>query len=806
MFVLSAAASAGDTRPTVQAVRITTPPKIDGILDEAVWSQAEPARDFIQLDPKEGQPGSERTEIRVLYDNDAIYFGCKFYDSEPDKIVSRLTRRDNSIESDNAALFLDTYHDHQTGCEFTFNAAGVKGDILLSNDGNRQDDSWDPVWELQTRITPEGWTAEIKIPLRILHFKNMESDTAENTWGVNFARYISRKQETEWWAFTPKSQTGFISRFGNLIGLKTIPDPKRLDVLPFIVGKQQNDPSTSVMPATRQFLGNGGLDLRYGLSSNFIVDATFNPDFGQVEADPAVLNLTQFETNYIEKRPFFVEGTQILHFKTFYGDNGPGLFYSRRIGRAISSSEVAVPTGGHIESMPQAVTILGASKLTGRTNSGLSVGVLDAATQEENATVVDSTGVRHSVLLEPFANYNVLRLKQDILDNSNVGVIFTSTLKNQRSPAFATGTDWNIRFGQNTYQADGFLALTDRTNLPTSTNPLPERISGTAGKFNFAKIAGEHWLWDAEMDYTAKKYYVNDAGYFRSPNDIGDNVGVTYKEDVPGNIFRNYNVSLGGFTRWNFDGYILFRGLNVNASGLFNNYWRTSLSLGGNANGYDQYETRGNGLYWTPKSYSSSISVQTDSRGSVVVGVSEGFNWDAKKQRQWSQDIAADLKPISWMEWTLDWSFAIDNNRESWARNSTINGAAIFADRSTIQHSLTLRNTTTFTRDLTLQIYQQIFVAKGHYGYLRQLSGVSDFVPVDPAEPLVDDFNFQVLHTNVVLRWEYLPGSTLYLVWSQARNGYYGDYYTPFTNDVENTFVAPPSNVFLLKVSYLLGQ
>jgi hypothetical protein len=500
-----------------------------------------------------------------------------------------------------------------------------------------------------------------------------------------------------------------------------------------------------------------------------------------------------------------VEGTQILHFKTFYGDNGPGLFYSRRIGRAISPEEVDVPTGGYIESMPQTTTILGAAKLTGRTNGGLSVGVLEAATQEENATVVDSAGVRHSQLLEPFANYNVLRLKQDILDNSNIGVIFTSTMKNQRSPAFATGTDWNIRLGQNTYQADGFLALTDRTNMPTSVNPLQERITGTAGKFNFAKIAGEHWLWDAEIDYTSKKYYVNDAGFFRSPNDIGDNASLTYKEDVPGSIFRNYNVSLNGFTRWNFDGNILYRGLGVSGSGLLNNYWSTSLSFGANANGYDQFETRGNGLYWTPATFSSSASIQTDSRESVVLGVGESLYWDAKKQLEWSQDITVNIKPFSWMAWTLDWTFDIDKNRESWARNSSINGAAIFADRSTIQHDITIRNTTTFTRDLTLQIYQQIFVAKGKYESLRQLSGVSDFVGIDPAEPSEDDFNVQALHTNVVLRWEYMPGSTMYLVWSQARNGNYGDYFNTFGNDVQNTFLAPPSNVFLLKISCLLG-
>ncbi|MBI1807751.1 MAG: carbohydrate binding family 9 domain-containing protein [Ignavibacteria bacterium] len=305
-LVSTSTAVAGDSPRTVRAVRVNTPPRIDGVLNDEVWKVAEPTSDFIQRDPEEGKPASERSEIRVLYDDEALYFGCMYYDSEPNKIVARLTRRDNEVESDRASIRIDSYHDHQTGYEFTFNAAGVKIDILQYDDANREDDSWDPVWDIQTKLTDQGWVAEVKIPFRILHYRPASLDSADNVWGINFLRYISRKQESERWAFTPKSQSGFISRYGHLIGLRDLPTPRQFEVLPFITSKESYNPASTYQMKRQDFLSNAGVDLKYGLSSSFTLDATVNPDFGQVEADPAVLNLSTFETFYPEKRPFFI--------------------------------------------------------------------------------------------------------------------------------------------------------------------------------------------------------------------------------------------------------------------------------------------------------------------------------------------------------------------------------------------------------------------------------------------------------------------------------------------------------------------
>jgi hypothetical protein len=354
LFLLALnAAVAGDNPRTVRAVRIETAPRIDGVLDEAQWRSAIPAADFIQLDPDEGKPASERSEVRVLYDAEAIYFGCTFDDSRPDLIVSPFTRRDNEVESDWGSIRIDSYHDNQGCYEFTFNPSGVKVDILQFDDGNNEDASWDPVWYLETKITPHGWTAELKIPFSMLRYNTPGADTSEYAWGINFRRIISRKQEDQRWAFTPKRESGFISRFGHLAGLRGLPDPQQLEVVPFTVSKQTFVPADGSRPASSDFDQDLGADIKYGLSNNFTLDATINPDFGQVEADPAVLNLSTFETFYPEKRPFFIEGTQFIRFTTFGGDFGPGMFYSRRIGRAISTDEVRLDEGERIEEIPR---------------------------------------------------------------------------------------------------------------------------------------------------------------------------------------------------------------------------------------------------------------------------------------------------------------------------------------------------------------------------------------------------------------------------------------------------------------------
>ncbi len=796
--LFSAHAIAGDSPRSIRAVRISTPLRIDGILDESEWLSAAPSGDLIQRDPQEGTPASERTEIRVLYDAEALYVGFHFYDRDPAAIVSRLTRRDDLIESDYGSLLIDSYHDHQSGYEFTFNAAGVKTDVLMYDDDTKEDASWDPVWDVQTHIVADGWTAEVKIPFRILRYQSKESDSLGQTWGINFLRYISRNQETDRWAFTPKSETGVISRFGHLTGLKDLPDPGQIELLPFMVNKQHWEPASGPLGKRQHYAVDAGLDLRYGLSKSFTLDATVNPDFGQVEADPAVLNLSTFETFYPEKRPFFIDGTQIIHFSTFGGDFGPGMFYSRRIGRAISPGELSIPPGGRITEIPDQTTILGAAKLSGRTDGGLSIGLLEAVTKEEKGTVVDSLGNASDQVVEPFAEYNIFRLRQEVMGNSYVGMIVTSTAKEHRAPAFTNGYDWNLKFSQSTYSLVGFLALSH------AQDGAGARISGSAGKMAFAKIAGEHWLWSASGDYTTNHYNIDDVGFFFSPDDIGHFFTLTYKEDVPASVVRNYSLDASFHERWTFEGANIARDTHVDANLLFVNYWNLSGSFSTNGGIYNHRETRGNGLYAKPVSLSQSMNLSTDGRNNVIVALSQNSSWDHHGGRQLAAGASVALRPLSWVQFTLVSQYARTRNIEAWIENAGPD--AVFGDRSTDEYNFTLRSTVTFTRELTLQYYAQIFLAKGYYEHYRRLVGVNDFVVVPPAPDLVgSDFNGQSLNSNLVLRWEYLPGSTLFLVWSHARSGGAPTPFTSFSDDLNNTFRIAPANVILFKASYWLS-
>ncbi len=786
---------AGDSPRSVHAVRVTVPPNVDGFLNDDVWTLAQPATDFVQRDPDEGKPASERTEIRVLYDDEALYIGAMMFDPRPEEIVARLTRRDNIVESDRVAIFIDSFHDHQNCYRFGVNASGVKVDVLHYDDGNKEDQSWDAVWDVHTRILPNGWSAEVKLPLSIFRYR---SDVIEQEWGINFLRLITRRGERADWVYVPKNQTGMVSRFGHLAGLSDLPAPHRIELLPFVVGKQDWQPQKPNQARTRELSGNAGLDFKYGLSNNFLLDATINPDFGQVEADPSVLNLSTFETFYPEKRPFFVEGTQIIRFTTFGDDLGPGMFYSRRIGRGLSTAEVNVPTGGKIVEMPQATTILGAAKITGKTNEGLSIGVLQALTKEMRATVADSNGARSEQILEPFAHYNVIRLRQDVLGNSNIGMILTTVGREKRTPAITNGFDWNLRLPRNTHAITGFFAHTH------TADALKNRIHGSAGRMNFSRIAAEHWLWSLDGRYASKRYNINDIGFFFRPDGYTGTGTLTYKEDVPSAVVRDYSATFRLTEFRNLMGISLQRELRLETRILFMSYWQMTASFTSDLGLYDDRETRGNGLYRRPASFATSTYLFSDARDNVNGKLGQRFGWDDKRKFQAATEAGVTVRPVSWMDYTLESQYQLIRNQKAWVTNSTVSGASMFAERSTDELSMTLRGTITFTRDLTLQLYGQVFLAKGHYENYRLLSGTSDFVPTT-GTPNAYDFNTQSLNSNVVVRWEYLPGSTMFLVWSQARRGKSGDYFTSFGNDVGDTFQVPPSNVVLLKVSYLLS-
>lgn len=785
---------AGSNPKTAVAVRTPKAPTINGVLNEPEWQLAKPITDFTQLEPVEGAQPSERTEIRILYDDDALYIACKMFDSDPSKIVARLARRDDEIESDRISVRIDSYHDHQTNYEFTINAAGVKVDILQYDDGRKEDESWDAVWDLETTITSDGWVAEVKIPFKALRFS--EQDKQE--WGLQVVRRISRKKEVIHWALIRKSESGWASKFGHLVGIENLPHSANVELLPYAAGSSKFLPVSPAFPKGNDFSSNAGADLKYRPSGGLTIDATFNPDFGQVEADPAVLNLSTFETFYPEKRPFFIEGSQIIRFTTFGDAFGPGLFYSRRVGRSIN---VQPPPGGYVLDAPQFATILGAAKISGKTANGLSIGVLEAVTREDKATLVDSLGARSEQVVEPLSNFSLIRLRKDFLGNSNIGMIVTSVNRNGRLPANTAGLDWNVKFLDNYYRIDGFLAGTN------TTGPSGNRMFGSGGKINFNKEGGEHWRGYLGLDFTSKKFNINDMGFFRRPNDYGSFDQVQYREDVPTEYVQRWNVNATYHYRKNFDDAELIHAVGMNANVLLSNYWELGVQAELDRGLYDDRETRGNGLYRKPGVQSIYFAVESDSRQPVVGEVSTRIGTDQRNYNFVSIEAEVEVKPAPNVTLEFGLSHTTQNRQFAWVTNLSDplvspNTLSIFAERTTSQWDLTSRGSIIFTRDLTLQYYLQLFSAKGKFENTMRMKGSDAFLPYTYIQ---SDFNTLSLNSNVVLRWEYLPGSTIYLVWSQARKGDRGNYESTFGDNVSNTFSLPSTNVLLLKVSYWLS-
>jgi hypothetical protein len=802
---------AGSNPKSAFAVRTPIPPKIDGKLNEPEWQLAKPETTFTQYAPIEGADPNEKTEIRFLYDNEALYVGCRMYDSDPSKIVARLARRDDEVESDYISFRIDSYSDNQTNFEFTVSAAGVRTDILEYDDGTKLDPSWDVVWDAKTSIEEGGWVAEVKIPFQALRFIPRE----EHDWGLQILRIVSRTQEHLYWVLIRKSENGWTSKFGHLKGIGNIPTSTNLELLPYVVGKGKSLPLSVSNPDHRKLSANAGLDIKYRPSVSLTVDATLNPDFGQVEADPAVLNLTTFQTFYPEKRPFFIEGSQIIHFSTFGDDFGPGLFYSRRIGRPIN---VVPPVGGYIQNGPDFATILGAAKISGKTQDGLSIGVLEAVTRQEKATFVDSTGNKSDQVVEPLSNFSLLRLKKDVLENSNIGLIATNVSRDGRLPALTGGVDWNLRFLESIYRVDGFLALSHTTHAdPIAQVSNGEYLTGPAGRINVRKEGGTHWRWSLGYDFTSKGFNINDMGYFRRPNDHGTVDEVVYREDVPTEHILWWRVGGTYHFRNNYDGAELFNSLTLNADVELLNYWEFKLQATSDWGKFDDRETRGNGLYRKPTARSFQFQVTTDPRIPVVGGIQFGAGNDDRKSNTWNMAAILEVKPAS----NISLLFSLIHSEVyrffAWVTNRTSIDdptlpskvtSSIFAERTVSQWDLTTRGSFVFTQDLSLQYYLQVFFAKGKFENTRRMATRDTFEPYEfnpPSSNNPNDFTELSMNSNIVLRWEYMPGSTAYLVWSQARSGSAGYYATPFADNVSNTLGLPPTNVLLLKISYWLS-
>ncbi|MBI5472223.1 MAG: carbohydrate binding family 9 domain-containing protein [Ignavibacteriae bacterium] len=809
-FICASTLVAGNSSKVIRAVRCDGQLAQDGLLHDWRWQAATPVSDFTQYYPDEGAAPTEHTSVRILFDDNALYVGVICYDSDPRGIVSQLTRRDRTAEADRFTVQIDSYHDHQTAFVFSTSVAGVQSDGFLAQDGTIYDLSYDAVWQVNTARHSEGWSAEFVIPYNAIRFSPQNSQQRTDSslrgqqyeWGINFRRYISRKRETDEWVLVPSSERLLIDKWGHVDGIERIAPPLHLSIVPYVSATAEFATETSYRPRKSDLSENAGLDFKYGISRNFTLDAAINPDFGQVEVDQSILNLTVFETLYPEKRPFFVEGSQMFEFGNAVDNTPLNLFYSRRIGQIpLYSSYVASLPDVTVEENPRATTILGALKMTGQTESGFSLGLLASATDEENAVVRDHAGVKSTIRTEPRGTYNILRVKQQF-GSSRLGGIATVAARNATFPAFSGGIDWNLRFEDGAYTLDGYLAGVHSSS--SRRNP-----DGSAGRLLFSRIAAEHWYYTLSYNFFSANFNPNDLGYFAQPRYHGGYVQLLYRENKASGWLRRYSLSVVPETRWNWDDARTHAQIDATFSADWTNFWRSTLRFVLNDRAYDDAQRGINGLYLRPVSYGLQASLITDERKPVNISLTTDFKFDEKRKSSIGTLVGVTVRPTSWIELTPLFYLEKTTNEETGVFDFATRriaadtlGRSLIADRDLADIEFAMRGIFTFTRTLSLQFYTQMLLPRGQYKNYRSLAATGQLIPY-PSQDY--DFNTISFQSNVLLRWEYLPGSTLYLVWTQSRDDFIDDYTIDFGPRFRDAFKLPHDDALLLKVSYWWG-
>ncbi len=873
-------------RPAVAAAARIGPVAIDGRLDDAAWRTAPVAKGFVQQEPVEGAPAVHATEVRILFDDGALYVGARMFDSEPGSIARQLVRRDEEGNADWFAVGFDPRLDRRTAYVFFISAANVQRDMYVYNDDDA-DDAWDAVWASAVHADSLGWTAELRIPLSQLRYV---ASSEVQTWGVNFARGRIRSNEETHFSLMSDLRQGMVSQFGTLTAMRAAHAARRIELRPYVVGGGQFEPAEAGNPFRdgSTSTSRAGMDMRYGLGSSFTLDATVNPDFGQVEADPAVINLTAFETFFQERRPFFVEDARIFDFTLSGGNNR--LFYGRRVGRSPTGQ---APDTSDFDHVPDAARILGAAKITGRTSGGLSLGAIAAVTERATGRAFYSgTNQTRSFLAEPGAVHGAVRARQDFADGaSTLGAI--ATVQRRQLPAdgsfdvlpanaISGGVDWEHQWRDRTYAFFGyvagshvrgdstamiriqrssahFLQRPDATRLRVDSSATS--LSGMDWRMTVEKRRGTHWTGSAWAAQVTPTFEVNDLGFSSRQEVLDGGARVSYREITPGQRLRSYRVSASTFHNWSHealdqvwsakswgDAHVA-GSVSLNADVTLLNYWEIGANLSLRPELSDRSGTRGGPMMIAPRSAQWSLDLATDDRRPFVIEPSievERRALGAGGREEFALGVG--FRPSSRVQLTVEPRYEQSRGTQFVGRTTALPYAAtfgtryLFADLARKELGLETRVDVTFTPHVTLQLYAQPLISSGDFLSYKQLVqprsfAFSEFAPgayVGGATPtcsggrtcqapdgrrLIDfdsdgvsdysftdrDFNVRSLIGNAVFRWEYRPGSTLFLVWQrqQEEEVMRGDF--ALGRDTRALFGAPARNVFLIKASYWLG-
>lgn len=859
-----------DQAPSAVAAKRVGPVTIDGRIDETAWQAATAITEFRQFDPNQGQPASERTEARILIDNDAVYVAMRLYDREPLKIQSQLARRDESIEGDLVEVTLDSYHDHLNAFIFRLTPLGARRDATVSSNG-QQDNSWDAVWEGSATVDSLGWSAEFRIPLSQLRY---DARQAEQTWGLQLGRKIARRAEVSFFAFTPKNEQQGVNRYGHLRGLGALEAPRRVELVPYALAKNENPGISRNDPFRKRnaVVPGLGADLKLGISSNLTLNATVNPDFGQVEVDPAVVNLSAFETFFPERRPFFVEGASVFRFGAMRSQNTSGgytFLHSRRIGR--SPQRFLGGSGVTFVDAPLETTIAAAAKLTGQSAGGWSVGLLDAVTMREEARFRNTNGTDNNATVEPRTNYFMGRVKRDIREgNTTVGIGLTTVHRDLGDPAleplfrraaYVGGFDWNHAWSNRRWAFDGAVvgshnlgssAAIDALQLSSARylqrpdresfrrDPTKTSLSGYVAEMTLAKLSGLHWRGSVSYQEYNPGFEINESGFLGSTDLRSVTPLISYSETKPGRYLRRWDQFLFWNPSWNFDGDMTFNGVGTITSAELPNFWTTFLRLDWRPPAFDARLTRGGPVARAVTAGGVQAEIGTDRRKSYTFGLFGSHSWNVAGDRSQTISPRATLRPSSALRVTVQPTISRTHALAQFVTRvtdpqatDTYGSRYVFATIDQRQLNLVTRVDWTFTPALSLQLFAQPLLAAADFTDYKEFARPRQFefkvygrdagtisraesglYTVDPdgsgSAPLFNfserDFNRRSLRGNAVLRWEYRPGSALFFVWQQSRFGSTPSGEFDFGRDLNELLSVAPENVFVIKGTWWVGR
>lgn len=834
-FAFTLLAEEAKPRPIHRAVRAEEAPVIDGDLSDAAWQAAPEITGFTQRDPNEGQPATHQTKLKVAYTNEAIYFAAVMDDEQ--KATPLLARRDSDLNNgDYIRISIDSQQDRLNGAAFVVNASNVQMDMILYND-IYDDISWDGVWDSAAKITEKGWVAEMRVPFSQLRFP----DKDVHTWGLNVSRWNARTRESSRLVHSPKTESGFVSRFADLEGIAGVKPKRAFEIMPYGVARTDlNSRADNPFVSASEHRMDAGVDVKYGITSTLTLTGTINPDFGQVEVDPAVINLSQFETSFTEKRPFFTEGASVFRFgngpaNSRWGFNMsfPTFFYSRRIGRAPQGSIDADWVDSPVET-----TILGAAKVTGKVGKGWTVGILDAVTDKEDGWYRLGTEVGKRTV-EPRTNYLVARATKEYGKDSRAGFMFTSVNRgltdnlegSLRESSYFAGVDgyslfknkaWILEWLAGGSLVKGSEAAIERTQLSgaryyqrpdadhVELDPTRTSLTGWMNRVMLARQQGR-WRPNLQIQMLSPGLELNDIGFLTRTDAISTHALLHYLNTDQTRWTREISGWVGKYQNWNFDRDLTANGVASNLYVQFKNYWSAYVWGGGAADRISDQATRGGpasvrpgytyfgGGFGSDSRKMFSVSLEGEKLEDGFGGTSD-FIWSQLTYRPTPAIRIAVTPMFSRADEFAQYVTSVDD--ASYA--PTYGKRYIFATLNQRTLDLGIRTEWTMNARLSAQLFVQPFVASGDYHDFKYLTRARDDEFTPTAATSNPDFNFRSVRGSAVVRWEFRPGSAMYVVWNENRAHVapVGDF--SLRRDFAALPNAPSQDVFLVKFSYWL--